>query len=346
MYEVKDGEKPMYGTLTLVQSASNRIDMKINAGTVDSTVTNTPILLMLSPRTVDDGSTFEAIFSELSEEWNKVYAYESVADAELKIYTEYWDIHKQLARIWIIMDSIPVTDKNFYITFDNSTAINILNELIGQSVDTSITDNYTNYVRSLLPIAYWTLDETFGTAAKDVSSTHSGVYSGSYTLGADELLVGEGGNSVDFIDGVVDITSHVTKAGSYSICMLVNQDNTAGTSAYNIMTFSQATSGMLFIYSNNFQLYNGAWHNTGVTRILEQTYHLVVNFDFNKTETTMYIDGVLVFTIGSLFGICDVSKIAESYNSVQNFAGRIDEPFVMPRMLTQTEITALYEKSI
>jgi len=329
--------------LSLIQSGANRIDMRINAGTVSSTINNVPMLLMMNPRTVDDGTTFEAMFNELSSSWDKVYAYESTGDTSLVIYTEYWDIGKQIARLWLIMDSITTANKDFYITFDQTFLANTNNTLIGLSEDTSIAIDYRFYVDTLSPISYWRLDETSGTVAKNkyiYNGVGDGVYAGNYSLNQPSLLSNGDGSSVDFISGSVNITNRVTSIGDYSISAMIKRSNSNG-AVQNIVSFSYSNSGMLFCYNNQLQIYNGGWYNTGVTLNQNQIYHIVVTFNFTEVKTKVYLDGDLVLEIGVLFGACDFSNIAVSTNGIQHFGGVIDEVFIVPRIITEAEIENL-----
>ena len=127
--EPKDGTLPMYGNISYVSETANSITIRIAANTVTSTVNNIPLLLLLNPRTIDNGTTIEKIFTELNDTWWKFYIKDSTVNQTA--YVEFWDDTINTARVWVILDSLTTSQKDIILEFDILSSTNTLISHIG-----------------------------------------------------------------------------------------------------------------------------------------------------------------------------------------------------------------------
>lgn len=128
MAEAKDGSKPLYGGLIYLSETANSITIRIPANSVLATTLNLPILLQLNPRTLDNGTTIEKIFTELTANWDKLYVKDSSVNQELKVDT--WEYTMNTARVWVILDELTTAQTDLVIEFDSTSAVNPLSEFI------------------------------------------------------------------------------------------------------------------------------------------------------------------------------------------------------------------------
>lgn len=224
--EPKDGTKPMYGSISLVSQTDNSITIRIAANSVLSTTINIPILLQLNSRSIDDGTTIEKIFTELTTNWNKLYVKDSSVSQPL--YTDTWDDTNNFARVWVILDSLTTAQKDLVIEFDDTSTINTINTLIGVNIETKALV-YADKVNELAPILYYRLGESVGatTAIDETSNSYDGTYLGSLTLEDTSKIVNEPENTAVFfnITGELDFDSHgamVSTSNPWSLSFIVS----------------------------------------------------------------------------------------------------------------------------
>lgn len=230
--------------------------------------------------------------------------------------------------------------------------------------------NYSDAIDDLAPLAYWRLGEASGeTIAVDETGNYDATYLNAPSLEQPGLLVsdvdtavvfdnstsGDDGQCVksDAIIGVESIRTYHLIINSTDIsvrqCIVHCGDvGLSGNQGFNCIV--DAGSGEIKYYT----LTTG-YISTGFIITPGTTYHIVITID--STNVKFYVDSVLEFThavnitglishtslyIGCLK--CNSSYCVGLYVTV--FNGTIDDVAIFSDVLTQSEITNLYEISI
>lgn len=134
MTVAKDGPKAIHGGITYVSETTNSITIRIAANSVPNTQNNIPILIQMNPRTIDNNTTFEKVFTELSSEWGKLYVKD--AGNNQNLYTDYWNDIEKFARVWVVLTELTTAQKDIIIEFNILDPINSLNKWIGVNIET------------------------------------------------------------------------------------------------------------------------------------------------------------------------------------------------------------------
>jgi chitodextrinase len=188
-------------------------------------------------------------------------------------------------------------------------------------------------------LRYWTLDQTSGTTAADVSGN-----SGSATLvGGPTWTTGVVGNGLDFNGTSAYLNAGNIGPAKFSLSAWVNVSTTA-TSDWHAIVIKQNSYG--FEMSNG-RVYasvgNGsAWTNTVQATIPSGVWkHIVQTYD--GTTNRLYIDGALVASGAGAFTNSSANLLIGSWNgSSEYFKGKIDEVRVYNGALTATEVSLLF----
>lgn len=217
-----------------------------------------------------------------------------------------------------------------------------------------VPGEYSVYLKSLSPTAYWRLDEKTGTIAVDnIAGTYDGTYKNSPTLGVDGLLTEDNNTAVEFdgvdqwVDSVPIIVGSSWTVGAMVKCTSTTQGIAISTKYPSEVKF---VMGFGINVATNFWVgfHHGQWYNidSGIAPVIGQTYHLVGVKDEGTLK--IYVDGVLA---NSGTGYPDNSgtssgnvQIGKRWDLVDYFPGTIDEVFVLnSTALTASEVETLYE---
>ncbi len=211
-------------------------------------------------------------------------------------------------------------------------------------------------------VAYWKLDETSGVNAYDsTDNNYDGSIFNSPTLGSTGIL----GTSYSF-----------TKANSHYI-RLGHEETLMGTSDWsfqawiNVNTLSTTFYGIAGFWNSNGTWYLTKWNNdriccrTGLggnnidvlsndVITTNNWYHIVVTWD-RDTSVMMYVNGILQTDMKSISAWSTTSVGGDATHPLHigqignpgsysgfYFDGRIDEVALWNRLLTQEDVTALY----
>jgi hypothetical protein len=211
------------------------------------------------------------------------------------------------------------------------------------------------------PVAFWQLDETSGTTARDQAGQVNGSYSGDPTLGAPSLVPGDPGRSVKF-DGTDDrvLANRLPAAGgSWAEMTLeawVEVTRPVPPAEEHLINFSTSKGGHapgLFhdnptdkIKWDKGSSQTPALSNAPVT---SGTLYVVATVDRNNVAK-LYINGVLQATQGTIAARPepdDLFQIGADYDTgpeaVSFWQGRIDDVAVYNVALDQARITAHYQ---
>jgi len=231
--------------------------------------------------------------------------------------------------------------------------------------DPYIFTSYHDTVMSMAPTAYWRLGEDSGVVAVDEIGNYDGTYEGSPTLGQTGLLVNDNSTSVSF-DGVSDyvnlnsVSATVVGHSEMSVCLLINTahypsaENSEilfsahSSSDVNIIRTSVTQTGNLFYTTDNL--------STATTTTLDlpdsATHHIVMTYA-SSGEVTIYVNGVFIessnLTVPDFANIAKFS-LCQEYDPTDldsdHYEGIMDEFIIFPTILTQEQITELYQASI
>ena len=225
------------------------------------------------------------------------------------------------------------------------------------TIEMALGGKYNSHVLGHNPLVYLRMNERTGTAATDLSGNgRHGVYTNSPTLGRLGMLP-DGDNAVLF-DGSNDHITFATTglnltAGPLSVCAIIKPSGTP--SAYQGIL----GTGTL----TNMSGYGLAWDN-GVTEgiavnvkffaggqqiwiALPQSstwQHVVGTWDgtTNTGQMKLYVNGVLVKQGAASTTSLSNTTFRVGYCGTNYFSGEIDEMFVCSSVLSQANITALY----
>lgn len=229
---------------------------------------------------------------------------------------------------------------------------------------------YENYVNSLNPVAYWKMNEASGSSVSDSSGNgYGGIFINSPALNQVSLIPSDtSGKSVLFngTNQYVNIAfdSQLTSANSGTLVLSFKPETDATTS---LLYYSGNTAGeyRFAVYarsSNKFAIYfrDSTGESTVETDIAWSAgtvYHLV--FFSNGTGWGVYVNGtqatLSVITgsndgrwLGDLPSPTGIFIGAQSViSSISGYAdGYIDDVILFNTLLTPSEITTLYEKTL
>ena len=237
----------------------------------------------------------------------------------------------------------------------------------GLGYNCSTSNSYQSAVLANSPIGFWSLGETSGTTAYDLSgNSNNGTYTGGYTQGESGPISNSNlGNSTLFngTSSYVNLPQNITNNANYSTLtfsvwfkttsdgiLLGNQNSTVGGStSYNNGLLYIGTNGYLCggIYlpagfCNSTSVNDGKWHNAVLT----------VN---NSTGQDLYLDGVLVNTAGAPDTLSTpYTQIGAGYNQGWTYAsagwsyfkGEISNVAVYHSVLTTSQIQTLFNDGI
>ena len=229
---------------------------------------------------------------------------------------------------------------------------------------------YEHTVRSLMPIAYWKLDEvTTATEAVDELGNYDGTYVNAPNLDSDSLIVDDSGTSVTLNGTDEYITKTISNFRSSdsqgTIVLSLNSTNKSsnntlfassdyGSSNYRFIFYTR-TDGTLTVYQRNNDTPDQI---LGSIDVCDGNDHLCI-LTSNGSVYKMYVDGIedtsLTVNSGSNSGDWLDSVInrdyitigAEQWNSsTTNLTnGIVDEVAYYDYALTQSQITNLYNAS-
>lgn len=203
-------------------------------------------------------------------------------------------------------------------------------------------------------LAYWPLDETSGTTATDATGNGNDGTIEDATLGSDGIL---GRTSYtfdgdDYVSGATDIQA-LRETASLSAWIKTTQDGSYYFwHAPGITGVESASDGNdIFWGWLNGDGRIGMRTGNGATALSDDPindgdwHHVVLTRDENSGEVKVYVDGSLDETDHSWTGTptTTFSSIGRIENSGESFEGKIDELRVYDKVLSNSEVRALYE---
>jgi hypothetical protein len=203
-------------------------------------------------------------------------------------------------------------------------------------------DPYATKVISDGAVAYWRLDETSGTLAKDLIGGNTGTISGGVTLNQPGALAGDAAMAFDGT-GVVTLSAYTFPAGSFSVELWCRVPNVVAVhqrgvdkAGIAVVCASQAGGGggLPFLYVVASGVVAGG---NGTQNICDGLWHALV-FTQDGSNGRVYIDGVLNTSTAQVY----VSDTSTSMTLGSGLVGRLDEVAIYPTALTPAQIAAHY----
>ena len=242
----------------------------------------------------------------------------------------------------VIVSATPVTSGNFYL---NSSDNRLHYKSNGYWYTVNISDSVATIPMDTDLISYWSLDEASGTLYDSQNDNDGTAY------GATQNVAGKVGKAVSF-DGVDDYVlipynSNLNITGSVSFSAWFYQSS-SGENAILSRNYGSDVVPYILGISYGFprlRYYSSAFVNRSDDEQVntETWYHLV--FTVSSAETKIYLNGTLVMTTD---GIPSLPANTTSlyfgnypYGSYY-FTGIIDEIGIWSRVLSQADVTRLY----
>jgi len=318
----------------------------------------TPCYIALSPYTLNNEFTLRTTSNEFSYPvpngsvgWD-----DDIISTPIEI--DQWDNNNKSAQIWT---KLP------YISSDNDTELTLI----------KLENNYSEYVTSLNPIAYWRLGESSGSIAYDELNLNNGIYYNNPTLGTTGLLIEDDNTAVTFIKAnetecIVPRTSTFDSlflnGGSVSFLIkpsigvigdavdsgrIVDYDSPLS-NEYG-WSINIASDGNIGFYIRGSSTHSG-W---GFDINLKEGFNNHVCFVFDSIDVAndpiLYINGVKAVTINdgnraTTYGddVDNVITLGNNSNiSTPRFLdGDLDEVCLFDNILTEDEIKELFNHSV
>lgn len=210
-------------------------------------------------------------------------------------------------------------------------------------------------------VSWWKLDETSGTR----SDAHgSNDLTDVNTVGS---ATGKQGNGADFeYSNLERLTiSDASQTGldlstDFSFACWIKIESTgAGVNHYLMGKWGASSNRSYYFSYRDYDFQVGYFDGTNITRggtnanvVSDGTwYHLVATMDISAASLTLYINGSEVTTSMDLTGATSINNGAGAFqigsidaSTVETFDGIIDEVGVWSKILTQDEVTALYNQ--
>jgi prepilin-type N-terminal cleavage/methylation domain-containing protein len=196
--------------------------------------------------------------------------------------------------------------------------------------------------REVAPVDDWTMYEGSGTSLSDKAGTKTGTINGA-------TWTTSGNNCLSF-DGVNDyVTLPNLDANIFTVSIWIKRSriSVAGGQDRLLMSVNDNGWGVYFNSDNKIYLGKVSVNETPSTGTIADTsnwHHIVVSL--SGSNANFYIDGVSSGTVAysSTFNSSGGSYTIGSRGTNEYFNGLIDEVRVYNRVLSQTEITALYNR--
>jgi len=247
-----------------------------------------------------------------------------------------------------------VTGSDFNDTLTGNAGSNIL--IGGAGDDTLVAgdgggDSYDTEINALNPVAYYRLGESSGTTAVDETGSHNGTYVNGVTLGVsggvsgddtaasfdganDELVISDH-TDLDITDGTISFWFNPDTIGSTQV--LFQKDGQ--TSSFNI---TLNTGGFI-----DFETGNGsADKSVSTTTTFNTGQWYQVTASWGASGMKIYVDGQLEDSAVGTTGLeGNNDAFIGSDGSSAHFDGSIDELAIFDTVLTQSEITDVYDSA-
>ncbi len=216
--------------------------------------------------------------------------------------------------------------------------------------------SYDALVTSLLPSAWWKLNDPIGstTVADSSGNGYNGTVTGGVTFGQPGAISGTPSDTAALFDGSTGYigTTYVSPSGTTVISAAIIY-KTTGAAATQQMASSYGGGGAgLSMTINAGTLNCGVFTAGGVGASITNPvatndghyHHAVVTWD--GTTVSVYSDGEILGTAplsGSFSGASPAMQLAVLVNSgVQFFSGELTEAVIFPTALTAAQVLALY----
>lgn len=217
---------------------------------------------------------------------------------------------------------------------------------------------YREEVEADLPILYMKMGETAGTTIADVSGAgHSGVISGTYTLGQPGALNGDPSTSIRLNTGPITISSaswaRLNASWAIEFWIYIVTDPAASTFP-GIIKYNIQADGWLIFYGSTRQI-SFRWNNVvknltpGVQLPSAGTWsHVVIEYDEPTTTLTAYLNKNIVSSFTNVAAVLpDLSTIGNLLIGQGDFSAqgdhRIDETAIYDHTIGATRIAAHYD---
>ncbi|MCL5017572.1 MAG: prepilin-type N-terminal cleavage/methylation domain-containing protein [Patescibacteria group bacterium] len=214
-----------------------------------------------------------------------------------------------------------------------------------------------NIAPSLIPtnglVAYWKFDEGGGTSVTDSSgSGNTGTWSGTdthYVTGKVGSYAAQFNGSSDYV-GIPTLTNNNFISSDLSVSLWIKKANATNSEEDFISTYGGGAYGWIFDLNNtsNIRFYNGTWAASSIT-ISDTNWHYVsVTFNHSTYKVDFYVDGQFKeedTASASITGNGTALSIgARNFPGYSNnfFSGLMDDVAVYSRVLSGSEITAIY----
>jgi len=252
------------------------------------------------------------------------------------IEIDRWDHNNNQAQLWV---KVP------YVYSNDDTLLTL----------SKMEHNYSIYVKSLKPVAYWRLGESTGSTAFDEMGSYNGTYINLPTLNQSGLLVDDGDACV-YLDGVDQIISApfifsgdmdstdltytclvnlpaFNTYGAFSNQGLYNYEYTVDATGHVVVWYQDAT----IITSTNTLTLNETYF---LTLTKDGTSHTLYIYDINGLVESVNVTSSKSFT-------WDETNFFIGSNGSSNYANvKIDEVAIFDYVLSLPEITEIYNQSI
>ncbi len=242
----------------------------------------------------------------------------------------------------VIVSATPITSGNFYLSSSDNRLHYKSN---GYWYTVGITDSVAIIPMTTDLVSYWSLDEASGTLYDSENDNDGTAY------GATQNVSGKVGKAVSF-DGtddyiLVPYNSNLNVTGSFSFAAWFYQ---TGSQSNAILSRDYGSGVVPYILEITFgfprlRYYENAFVDRGDDEqvSIETWYHLV--FTVNSSETKIYLNGTLVMStdgISSLPTNTTNLYIGNYPYGSYYFQGIIDEIGIWNRVLSQADVTRLY----
>jgi len=274
---------------------------------------------------------YHIVFTHSDTNINKVYVNGVLVDTYTRKLDEFFDMfvgcsYKKTDNFIGIIDEVGVWDK-VLTSSDVSTLYNLGNAL-------NYNESTNNFEKHFNLTSYWKFDNSSGSVV-DSTSNYSGNVVNSLTRG----VTGKINNAFNFTNGCVQIPDEYASS-DFSVSLWLNKSSTEN-SYERIFGFSHFQLEMAIQNSVLYYYPSNVWHSTGVSLSNNTWYHIVFTHSSGNINK-VYINGVLSDTYTHGVSLKADLTIGCSYLDRDNFIGVIDEISVWHKVLTSSDVSALY----
>ena len=265
---------------------NNRFKLTIPADSVDSSLTNFPVMINLSSGAGKNNFDATAVFDDLGDDHQKRFAItKNDGTTQCPVEIEYWDATEEKAVLWTKIPTVySSVDTDVYFYWDVTTSGNTV--YVGDVGDTVAQGVWDDNFKLVMHMAQ---DPSGGSGAIKDSTNNANHGTPAGAMASADLVDGKIGKAIDFdgMNDLIDTTASVVQDGIATIEMsvkLTQQPSVKGTHMHPTNNF--------YIHTANNYIYNYGGADYFPIAITTSWQYLSITYNGNTSTSKLCYNGM------------------------------------------------------